>query len=64
MQAQAGAGGAGAKGTVEGEQTGRQLLDGDTAVVTGVVLGEGDISLLPQQVNGDEAIRQVGGRLH
>ena len=64
MQAQAGAGGAGAKGTVEGEQTGRQLLDGDTAVVTGVVLGEGDISLLPQQVDGDEAIRQVGGRLH
>ena len=64
MQAQAGAGGAGAKGTVEGEQTGRQFLDGDTAVVTGVVLGEGDISLLPQQVNGDEAIRQVGGRLH
>ena len=49
---------------VEGKQARRQLLNGYAAVVTGVVLGEGDISLLPQQVNGDEAIRQVGGRLH
>ena len=59
-----GAGGAGPEGAVEGEKTGRQLLDGDAAVVTGVVLGEGDILFLPQKVDRHQSARQIGGGLH
>ena len=40
LGAQAGAGGAGAEGVVEGEHPGGELLDGHAAVLAGVILGE------------------------
>ena len=64
LEAQARAGGAGAEGIVEGEHPWRQLLDGDTAVLAGIVLGEHQILLLPQEVHHHDAPRQGGGRLH
>ena len=62
--AQAGAGGAGAEGVVEGEHAGGQLLYGDTAVLAGIVLGEGQILFLPQKVHDDETAGELGGGLH
>ena len=64
LHAKAGAGGACAEGTVEGEQAGRQLLDGHAAVLAGVVLGEGQVLSLPQQIHRHKAAGQVGGGLH
>ena len=64
LHAKAGAGGACAERTVEGEQAGRQLLDGHAAVLAGVVLGEGQVLSLPQQIHRHKAAGQVGGGLH
>ena len=64
LNAQPCTGGAGAEGTVEGEQAGRQLLDGDAAVLAGVVLGKGDVLLLLQQVHRHQSAGQIGRRLH
>ena len=64
LHAQTGTGGTGAEGAVEGEQPGRQLLNGHAAVLAGVVLGEGQIPLLPQQIHRHKAAGQIGGRLH
>ena len=64
LGAQTGAGGAGAEGVVEGEHPGGQLLDGHAAVLTGVVLGEEDVPVLPHDVDDDDAAGQGGGGLH
>ncbi|MPM31543.1 hypothetical protein SDC9_78098 [bioreactor metagenome] len=64
LAAKAHTGGAGAKGVVEGEQTGGQLLKGDAAVLAGVVLGEGQILLLPHQIDEHHTPRQGGGGFH
>ena len=64
LAAQAGAGGAGAVGVVEGEHPGGQLLDADAAVLTGVVLAEEDIPLLLEHVGDDQATGEGGGGLH
>ena len=64
LGAQTGTGGAGAEGVIEGEHTGGQLLDGDAAVLTCVVLGEEDVPVLPHHVDDHNASRQVGGHLH
>ena len=64
LHAKAGADGAGAEGIVEREHPGGQLLDGDAAVVAGVVLGEVDVLPLLHQVDGDQAAGEGRGRLH
>ena len=64
LAAETHAGGAGAEGVVEGEHPGRQLLQGDAAVLAGVVLGKAQVPLLPQQVHHHETPGEVGGRLH
>ena len=64
LGAQAGAGGAGAEGVVEGEHAGGELLDGDAAVLAGVVLGEEDVPVLAHDVDDHQAAGQVGGDLH
>ena len=61
---QTGTGGAGAEGIVEGEHPGGQLLHGDTAVLAGVVLGEGEILFLPQKVDDHQSAGELGGGLH
>ena len=58
------AGRAGAKGAVKGEHPGRQLLNGDAAVVAGVVLGELQIPLLPQEVHRHQSSALPRRRLH
>ena len=47
--------GTGAVGIVEGKEPRRQFLDGDAAVLTGVVLGKGDLPVFPDQVNQHQA---------
>ena len=64
LVAETGAGGAGAEGVVEGEHPGGQLLHGDAAVLTGVVLGEGEILLLPQKVDDHQSAGELGSGLH
>ena len=61
---QTGTGGAGAEGIVEGEHPGGQLLHGDTAVLAGVVLGEGEVLFLPQKVDDHQSAGELGGGLH
>ena len=62
--AQSGAGGAGAVGIVEGKHAGREFLNGDAAVLTGIILGKQDITVLVHDVDDDQAARQGGGGLH
>ena len=64
LGAQTHTGGAGAEGVIEGEHPGRQLLNGHAAVLTGVVLGEEDVPVLPHDVDDHQAAGQVGGHLH
>ena len=64
LAAQAGTGGTGAEGVVEGEHPGGELLNGHAAVFAGVVLGEEDVPVLPHHVDDHQASRQVGGHLH
>ena len=64
LAAQTGAGGAGPEGAVEGEHPGGELLDGDAAVLAGVVLGEGEVLVLLHQVDEHQAAPQGGGGLH
>jgi len=64
LAAQTRAGGAGAEGVVEGEHPGRQLLDGDAAVLAGVILGEHQVLLLPQEVDDHQPAGEAGGGLH
>src|SRR5699024_10071325 len=64
LGAQAGTGGAGAEGVVEGEHAGGELLDGDAAVLAGVVLGEEDVPVLPHHVDDHQPSGEAGGRLH
>ena len=64
LAAKARAGGAGAEGIVEGEHPGRQLLDGDAAVLAGVVLGEHQVLLLPQKVDDDQSPGKGAGSFH
>ena len=64
LRAQARTGGTGPVGVVEGEHPGRELLDGDAAVLTGVVLGEEDVPVLPHHVDDHQSPRQIGGHLH
>ena len=61
---QTGTGGAGAEGIVEGEHPGSQLLHGDTAILAGVVLGEGEVLFLPQKVDDHQSAGELGGGLH
>ena len=56
-------GGTGPVGVVEGERAGRQLFDGDTAVLTGVVLAEQQVFVLPHQVDDHNAAGELGGDL-
>ena len=64
LGAQAGAGGTGAVGVVEGEHAGGELLDGDAAVFAGVVLGEEDVPVFVHNVDDHQAAGQGGGGLH
>ena len=64
LAAQARAGGAGAEGVVEGEHPGRQFLNRDAAVLAGVVLGEHQVLLLPQEVDDHQPAGEAGGGLH
>ena len=64
LAAQTGAGGAGAEGTVEGEHPRGQFLNGDAAVLAGVVLGEGEVPVLLYQVDEQKTSPQGGGGLH
>ena len=64
LHAETCAGRACTEGVIEGEQAGRQLFNGDTAVLTGVVLRELEILFLPHQVDAHKAACEVGGRLH
>ena len=64
LAAQTGAGGAGAEGTVEGEHPRGQFLNGDAAVLAGVVLGEGEVPVLLYQVDEQKPSPQGGGGLH
>ena len=64
LAAQSRAGGAGPEGAVEGEHAGGQLFDGNAAVLAGVVLGEGEVLVLFQQVNEQQAAAKGGRRLH
>ncbi|MPM73968.1 hypothetical protein SDC9_120953 [bioreactor metagenome] len=64
LGAQARAGGTGAVGVVEGKHAGRQLLDGDAAVLAGIVLRKEDVPLLLQHVDNHQTARQGGGCLH
>ena len=55
LHAQARALGAGAVGVIEGEEPRRQLFDGDAAVLTGVILREGDPSVFTHQIDDHQA---------
>ena len=48
----------GTVGVVEGEHAGGQLLDGDAAVLAGVVLGKEQILLLPHQIDEHQRRRR------
>ena len=61
---QPGTGGTGPEGVVEGEHPGGELLNGHTAVLAGVVLGEHDVPVLLHDVDDHQPPRQVGGHLH
>ena len=61
---QTGTGGTGTEWVIKGEHTGGQLLDGDAAVLAGVVLGEEDIPVLPHHVDDHQSAGEVGGDLH
>ena len=63
LEPQAGAGGAGPEGVVEGKHAGGELLDGDPAVLAGIILGEGDVPVLPHHVYHRQPSRQGGGGL-
>ena len=63
LNAQARAGGAGAVGVVEGEEPGRQLLNGDAAALAGVILGKGNLPVLPHQIHQHQAAGQSQGGL-
>ena len=58
------AGGAGTEGIIEREQAGRQFFNGNTTVLTGVVLRELKILFFPHQVDTYKTAREMGGRLH
>ena len=64
LAAQTRTGGTGTEGVVEGEHPGRQLLDGDAAVLAGIILGECQIPLLPQEVDDHQPAGEAGGGLH
>ncbi|MPM10219.1 hypothetical protein SDC9_56547 [bioreactor metagenome] len=57
-------GGAGSVRVVEGEHPGGELLDGDPAVLAGVVLGEENVPVLSHHVDDDDAARERSGRFH
>ena len=63
LHPQAGAGGAGAGGIVEREQPRRQLLNGDAAVLAGVVLGKADGLILAHQIHEEQAAGESQRRL-
>ena len=64
LAAKTGTGGAGTEGIIEREHARRQFLDGDAALVTGVVLGKREILLFTQQIHHDNAAGQSRGRFH
>ncbi len=64
LAAQTRTGGARAVGVVEGEHAGGQLLDAHAAVLAGIILGEQDVPLLPQEIDNDQTAGQAGGGLH
>ena len=64
LGAQPGAGGAGAEGIVEGEHAGGELLNGDAAVLAGVVLREQDVPVLPHDIDDHQAAGEVGSHFH
>ena len=64
LHPQAHTGRTGAKGAVEREHPGRQLLNGDAAVITGVVLGKMQIPLLPEKIHRHQAPGLARRRLH
>ena len=62
LHAEAGAGRAGAVGVIEGEEAGRQLLNRDAAVLTGIVLGKAQ-DFFPARVDIEDAAGEGQRRL-
>ena len=63
IHAKAGAVGTGAKGVVEGEHTGSQLLHAGAVLRAGVVEGEGQL-LPPHHIHGEQTVGEGGGGLN
>ena len=63
LRAEARAGRARAEGIVEREHTRRQLLDGNAAVLAGVILREEDVAVIGQDVGKNDTARERRGGL-